>query len=259
MSGVGMSEYPAPKGTRPYSTFAEGATSGGEKRSGATVYLSFDLLVSATTTSPQIVAKRRQRVIGEGAMPSPVRSIVPLVAAAVASGVLSYATEGLPRLSHELQALLTSYLINPQLMLPGVWFGLVTGALAWRLGSRGAIGAVLSLVITWVGWQLAVQAGIAAFDRLGGMTTDETIRLAAAGVGGGAVGALVSFIGVRIGTPMRRTLLAGFATLAVGAAFGLLLVWSSTRQSAGLLLYATWQPAVIAVMAYFANSRSAQA
>ncbi len=192
-------------------------------------------------------------------MPSPVRSIVPLVAAAVASGVLSYATEGMPRLSHDVQALLTSYLINPQLMLPGFWFGLVTGALTWRLGSRGVIAAILSLIVTWVGWQLAVQAGIAAFDRLGAMTTDEYTRLAVAGVGGGAVGALVAFIGVRIGTPMRNTLLALLATLVVGAASGLLLVWSSNRQSAGLLLYATWQPAVIAVIGYFASRRSANA
>lgn len=192
-------------------------------------------------------------------MPSPVRSIVPLVAAAVVSGVASYATEGLPRLSHEVQALLTSYLINPRLMLPGVWFGLVTGALSWRLGSRGILGAALSLVVTWIGWQLAVQAGIAVFDRLGTVTTDESVRLAVAGVGGGAVGAFVAFIGVRIGTPMRRTIVALLATLMVGAAFGLLLVWSSTRQSAGLLLYATWQPAVIAVLAYFATGRPARA
>ncbi len=190
-------------------------------------------------------------------MPSPVRSIAPLVIAAVASGVASYATEGLPRLSHNVQAQLTAYHINPQLLLPGVWFGLVTGALAWCFGSRGLLGAVLSLVVTWIGWQLAVQAGIATFDRLGPMTTVENVKLVIAGMAAGTAGALVSFLGVRVSVAFSRTWLALLSTVAVGAAFGLLLVWSTTRQSAGLLLYATWQPAVVGVMALFASSRPA--
>ena len=188
-------------------------------------------------------------------MPSPVRSIVPLVVAAVASGVASFYTEGLPRLSHGVQAQLTAYLINPQLLLPGLWFGLVTGALAWRFGSRGILGAALSLVVTWIGWQLAVQAGIATFDRMGRVTTAENVKLVLAGMSAGGVGALVAFLGVRATVPFRRTLLALLATVGIGAAFGLLLVVSTTRQSAGLLLYATWQPAVVGIMAMFANSR----
>lgn len=188
-------------------------------------------------------------------MPSPVRSIVPLVVAAVASGVASFYTEGLPRLSHDVQAQLTAYLINPQLLLPGMWFGLVTGALAWRFGSRGFLGAALSLVVTWIGWQLAVQAGIATFHRLETVTTAENVKLVLAGMAAGGVGALVAFLGVRATVPFRRTLLALLATAGVGAAFGLLLVVSTTRQSAGLLLYATWQPAVVGIMAMFANSR----
>lgn len=188
-------------------------------------------------------------------MPSPVSSIVPLVAAAFVSGVASYATEGLPRLPHGVETQLTSYLINPRLLLPGIWFGLVTGALAWRLGSRGVLGAVLSLAVTWIGWQLAVQAGIVVFDRIATVTTVENFRVALAGVGGGAAGALVAFIGVRASVPMPRTMFALLATVTVGALLGLLLVWSNNRQSAGLLLYATWQPAVVAVMAYFATRR----
>jgi len=188
-------------------------------------------------------------------MSSPVRSIVPLIVAAVASGVASFATEGLPRLSHDVQAQLTSYLINPQLLLPGVWFGLVTGALAWRFGSRGLLGAVLSLIVTWIGWQLAVQAGIATFDRLSTITTAENVKLVLSGMAAGAVGALTAFLGVRLSVAFPRTFLALVATVAVGAAFGLLLVWSTTRQSAGLLLYATWQPAVVGVMALLASSR----
>lgn len=191
-------------------------------------------------------------------MPSPVSSIVPLVAAALVSGVASYATEGLPRLPHGVEMQLTSYLINPRLLLPGVWFGLVTGALAWRLGSRGLLGAVLSLAITWIGWQLAVQAGIAVFDRMGTVTTVENARVALAGLGGGAAGALIAFVGVRASVRMPRTVLALLATMIVGALCGLLLVWSTNRQSAGLLLYATWQPAVVAVMAYFAARRPAR-
>lgn len=190
-------------------------------------------------------------------MPSPVRSIVPLVAAAVVSGVASYATEGLPRLSHDVQVQLTAYFINPRLLLQGLWFGLVTGALAWRFGSRGPLGALLSLAVTWIGWQLAVQAGIVAFDRLGTINTVENVRLALAGVSGGAVGAFIAFVGVRATVPMARTILALAATVTVGAACGLLLLWSSDRQSAGLLLYGTWQPAVIAVMSCFASRRPA--
>ncbi len=205
-----------------------------------------------TTTSPQIIAKDSRHITSVGIMPSPVRSIVPLVVAALISGFLSYATEGLPRLSHSIEMQLTAYLINPRLLLPGVWFGLVTGALAWRFGSRGLIGAALTFCLTWVGWQLAVQAGIAVFDRAGLLTTVETNRLALAGVAGGAVGALVTFLGVRAAVPMPRTMLALVATIVTGSVFGLLLPWSTTRQSAGLLLYATWQPAVVAVVSYFA-------
>lgn len=205
-----------------------------------------------TTTSPQIIAKDSRHITSVGIMPSPVRSIVPLVVAALISGFLSYATEGLPRLSHSIEMQLTAYLINPRLLLPGVWFGLVTGALAWRFGSRGLVGAALTFCLTWAGWQLAVQAGIAVFDRAGLLTTVETNRLALAGVAGGAVGALVTFLGVRAAVPMPRTMLALVATIVTGSAFGLLLPWSTTRQSAGLLLYATWQPAVVAVVSYFA-------
>lgn len=191
-------------------------------------------------------------------MPSRFRSIAPLVVAAVASGVASYTTEGLPRLSHGLETQLSAYLINPKLLLPGLWFGLVTGALAWRLGRFGIIGAVLSLAVTWIGWQLAVQAGIATFDRLGSMFTTENPKLALAGMAGGAAGAFIAFVGVRLSVPFPRTLVALVSTVLVGTVFGLLLVWSTTRQSAGLLLYATWQPAVVGVMAMLATSRPAR-
>lgn len=212
-----------------------------------------------TTTSPQIIAKDSRHITSVGIMPSPVRSIVPLVVAALISGFLSYATEGLPRLSHSIEMQLTAYLINPRLLLPGVWFGLVTGALAWRFGSRGLIGAALTFCLTWAGWQLAVQAGIAVFDRAGLLTTVETNRLALAGVAGGAVGALVTFLGVRAAVPMSRTMLALVATIVTGSAFGLLLPWSTTRQSAGLLLYVTWQPAVVAIVSYFAARKPSAA
>ena len=185
-------------------------------------------------------------------MPSPVRSIVPLIVAAVASGVASYATEGMPQLSHEVQTQLTAYHINPRLLLPGLWFGLVTGALAWRFGRLGLVGAFLSLVATWIGWQVAVQAGIATFDRMGTTNTAENIRLGIAGLAGGAAGALITFLGVRLSVPFRSTLLAFVTTFAIGGALGLLLVWSNTGQSAGLLLYATWQPVVVGIMALFA-------
>ncbi|MGB3719285.1 MAG: hypothetical protein DIU63_06165 [Proteobacteria bacterium] len=188
-------------------------------------------------------------------MATPLRKIIPFVIAALVSGILSYATEGMPRLSHELQAQLTSYFINPQLLLPGVWYGLVLAGLAWILGARGILGAIAALVMTWVGWQLAVQAGIVAFDRFAAVTPDETTRLTVAGAAGGLVGAFISFVGVRLGVPMKGTFLALIATLIVGAVFGLLLPWSSTRQSAGLLLYAAWQPAVTATMAWFAVVR----
>lgn len=191
-------------------------------------------------------------------MPSPVSSIVPLVAAAFVSGVASYMSEGLPRLPHGVETQLTAYLINPRLLLPGVWFGLVTGALAWRLGRRGVLGALLSLAVTWIGWQLAVQAGIVVFDRIGTITTIENARVALAGAGGGAAGALIAFIGVRASVPMARTMIALLTTMVVGALLGLLLVWSNNRQSAGLLLYATWQPAVVAIMAYFATRKPAR-
>jgi len=185
-------------------------------------------------------------------MATTARTVVPFVAAAVVSGIASFATEGMPRLSHDLQAQLTSYFINPQLLLPGVWYGLVLGALSWARGSRGMVGAVLALLMTWIGWQLAVQAGIAAFDRLTILTPSENVRLGLAGVSGGAVGALIAFVGVRVGTPMKQTFKAFLTTVAVGAAVGVLLPWSSTRQSAGWLLYAAWQPAVTAAIAWFA-------
>lgn len=188
-------------------------------------------------------------------MPSPVRSVAPLVVAAVASGVASFATEGLPKLSHDMETQLTAYLINPKLLLPGVWFGLVTGALAWRLGSRGLLGAIISLIVTWIGWQLAVQAGIVTFDRLSSITPVESTKLAFAGMAGGAVGALMTFLGVRITTPFPRTLHALIFTLLLGAASGVVLAWSTTQQSAGLLLYATWQPMIVAVIAIFATAR----
>ena len=185
-------------------------------------------------------------------MAIPLRKIIPFVIAAFVSGVLSYATEGMPRLSHDLQAQLTSYFINPQLLLPGVWYGLVLGALAWILGVRGLLGAIVALVMTWVGWQLAVQAGIVAFDRFAAVTPSETTRLTVAGAAGGTVGGFISFLGVRIGVPMKKTLAALLATVLTGAVFGLLLPWSSTQQSVGVLLYAAWQPAVTAAIAWFA-------
>ncbi|MCL4765073.1 MAG: hypothetical protein KJZ80_02390 [Hyphomicrobiaceae bacterium] len=192
-------------------------------------------------------------------MSSFTRSFGLLVAAAAVSGYASFATEGLPQLSHDAQAQLTSYMINPNALLAGVWFGLVTGALAWTKGSRGAAGAIFSFLATWIAWQMAIQVAIATFDRLGAMTSSEDIRMIIAGFAAGAVGAFVTFLGVRASVAFSRTGLALLSTVAVGAAFGMLLLWSMTEQSAGLLLYATWQPAVIAVMALFARSRPAPA
>lgn len=188
-------------------------------------------------------------------MPSRIRSIVPLVVAAVVSGCASFATEGLPRLTHEWETQLSAYLINPKLLLPGLWFGFVTGALAWRFGKLGVWGALLSLAATWIGWQLAVQAGIATFDRLSTIFVQENPKLALAGMAGGAAGALATFLGVRLSVSFPSTLVALVCTVLVGTVLGLLLVWSTTRQSVGLLLYATWQPAVVGVMGMFATSK----
>lgn len=188
-------------------------------------------------------------------MSSTARGVGLFAAAGLASGVLSTFTEGVP-LPESVQDLLTTARVNPQIVFPGFWFGIVTGAIAWQWGARGIAGAFVSFLVTSLAWHAAVHAGLLTFDHLMKFIDAEEPRLMISGLIAGAVGALGVVLGLKVSVVFPQPIVTVAAAVAIGALAGVVLHWSMSQDGAGLLLYALWQTAVAACLVFMIARRS---
>ena len=134
------------------------------------------------------------------------------------------------------------------LVLTGLWFGLVIGFAAWRWAERTVSAFATAFVITWIGWEAAVNVAVQIDGpALEGTVIPYGVRLYLAGFAAGALGALITWAGVAIyAQPLRRRAVVA-AVVATGALFGLLLPATNTFDS-GLVLLVPWQVAIALVI-----------
>lgn len=136
------------------------------------------------------------------------------------------------------------------LVLAGLWFGLVVGFGVWMWSGRRLGCAFLALAVTWVGWELAVNAAL-QIDAYWTWTNSVPgwVGMYLAGFVAGAIGAGVTWAGAAIAVPrlQGRDIAAG--AVAVGAVMGLLLPYTN-HYDHGAVLLVPWQMAVAAWLGY---------
>ncbi|MEZ5774627.1 MAG: hypothetical protein R3D33_07985 [Hyphomicrobiaceae bacterium] len=136
------------------------------------------------------------------------------------------------------------------MVLTGVWFGLVMGYGAWRFAGRSLVLASVALVLTVVGWEVAVNLAMRLErDWLKDAGLPEGSTMYASGLAAGAVGALLTWVGIAIAGGGARKVGTAVRAVATGAALGLLLPAIDWVDSPAILLV-PWQVGVAAVLGH---------
>jgi hypothetical protein len=136
------------------------------------------------------------------------------------------------------------------MVLAGLWFGLVIGFAVWRWGKTSWVAAATAVLVTWIGWEAAVNIAL-QIDR----PWPEAISISSiyksylAGFVAGAVGAAVTWAGAAARVSSLRRVSAAATIVATGALFGLLLPTTNHFDS-GLVLLLPWQVAVAAMIGF---------
>jgi hypothetical protein len=134
------------------------------------------------------------------------------------------------------------------MVLTGLWFGLVIGFAVWRWAGASMAAAVMGVLVTWIGWEVAVNVALQIDGPLlRGTQIPESVRPYAAGFIAGAVGALITWAAIAMHVPYIRRGSAGLRITGTGAVFGLLLP-STNHFDSGLVLLLPWQVAVAAMI-----------
>lgn len=149
--------------------------------------------------------------------------------------------------------------IGVYMILSGIWFGLVVGFGVWAWGQRSWTAAAVALAATWIGWEVAVNLALQLDENwLKGAAIPDVLRSYMIGFVAGAVGALLVWVGAALFTPALQRVSTAAMVVATGAAFGLLLPWTSNYDNPAILLL-PWQAGVAAVLGFgLAPSRTAR-
>lgn len=140
--------------------------------------------------------------------------------------------------------------IGLHMVLTGVWFGLVVGFGVWRWGHHTRCAAAVAFVATWVGWELAVNLALQLeVHWLKATRIPEALTMYISGLAAGAIGALSTWAGAAAFTPALRRTWVPAGCIAIGAAFGMLLPFTSNYDNAAILLL-PWQIAVAGVLGF---------
>lgn len=136
------------------------------------------------------------------------------------------------------------------MVMTGVWFGLVIGFAVWRWGNRSWAAVATAMLVTWIGWEAAVNLAL----QLDGPWLDAASIGTASksyltGFAAGAVGAFATWAGVAAFTPALRRGPAAAMIVVTGALFGLLLPWTNNYDN-GVVLVLPWQTAVAAIIGF---------
>jgi hypothetical protein len=134
------------------------------------------------------------------------------------------------------------------MVLTGLWFGLVIGFAVWRWTVASMALAATSVLVTWIGWEAAVNVALQLDGPLLRATPiPDSLRPYLAGFVAGAVGAAITWAAVAAHLPRVRRRLAGMRIIVAGAVFGLLPP-STNHFDSGLVLLLPWQVAVAAMI-----------
>lgn len=140
--------------------------------------------------------------------------------------------------------------------MTGVWFALVIAYAIRRLANVNALGVTLAFFCTWCAWEVAVNFAIQVDSVwLTHLVSSPALRMAIAGFGAGAIGAMLTWMGAAAAVAtLRRPRLAVYLT-AIGALIGLLLPVTDVFDSPAVL-FMTWEVAIATVLGW-AMSRGA--
>lgn len=131
--------------------------------------------------------------------------------------------------------------------LVGLWFGLVIAFAVWRWGPSTKPAAVTAGLITWFGWQAAVNLALQLDTQWLSTSGLGDGKIYIAGVAAGAIGALITWAGAAVAVPHLRQPATAAAITLTGAVFGLLLPATNAYENSIVLLL-PWQTAVAAVI-----------
>jgi hypothetical protein len=145
------------------------------------------------------------------------------------------------------------------MILTGVWFALVVAYGVWDWGGREPRAAALAAVVTWIGWQLAVNLAVQLDQHwLQAIGISEGAALAWSGVAAGALGASVTWAGVAVAVPALREPSEAIPFVAVGAICGALLA-ASNNLDYPAVLFVPWQAAIGYMLGVALANRTAHA
>ena len=134
------------------------------------------------------------------------------------------------------------------MMLTGVWFGLVVALGVWLWGNRSARAAATALMLTWGGWESAVNLAMQLDHHLHNtIITSDAITVCVSGMCAGALGAFATWAGAAPATPILRQTWLALGIASTGALLGPLLQLSNHYDNAAVLLL-PWQIAVAALL-----------
>lgn len=141
------------------------------------------------------------------------------------------------------------------MVLAGLWFGLVVGALATIRGGAGLLGGLFALAVTWIAWEVAVNVAMILTEGwLAGTSLDKVGRYALGGLAAGIVGAGLSFLGVAAVVREARHAAGMMTATGAGGLFGMLLPLATERDWP-IALFVPWQMAVAAAIAWAISRR----
>ena len=136
------------------------------------------------------------------------------------------------------------------MLLTGLWFGFVVAFGVWHWGNSSWVAAVIALIATWIGWELAVNLAMQLAENwLKAIALPATLRTYVGGFAAGAVGAFMTWAGAAAFTSPLRQISVAASFVSTGALFGLLLPWTNQFDSPAILLL-PWQTVVAAILGY---------
>lgn len=134
------------------------------------------------------------------------------------------------------------------MILTGVWFALVIAYAIWQWGRQSWLATAFAFVLTWIGWEAAVNLAIHLDTDRSRYLLPEAWASYAVGFAAGALGAALTWAGAAAFIPRLRQPLLLLRLTLVGAVLGLLLPLVNYTDNAVILLL-PWEVAVAYLLA----------
>jgi len=136
------------------------------------------------------------------------------------------------------------------MVLTGLWFGVVMGFSVWRCGRASLAMSLMTVLVTWIAWEAAVNTAI-QIDRpwLASVQFATPYKAYLTGVVAGAIGAFITWSAAAFAVQALRRSSTAIAVTLTGALFGLLYP-AVNYFDTGLILLVPWQAAIAMVIGF---------